>query len=203
MNRLIYLGLVIVAYLALRFYLRRVFAGVGQKALARQPDRIHLHRLETPTWRNPAAAETHAAALTARGFTDVGTFAVPEMPPLTLRLWAKPEEQVCATIYEHEKVGVWMDLFSRFTDGTGITYANTRDRGLAQRPGRPVVHLAGAAPEELCRRFMQDRPHRSMVTITPEELPAFYENSYAEQMVWRKQKGISVEEVAHVAKTRT
>ena len=40
------------------------------------------------------------------------------------------------------------------------------------------------------------------VLRTSLQLPAFYEQSYAEQMAWRRNKGISAEEVAKVSKSR-
>ena len=202
MDRFFLLVVALVVILALRFFARRFFVQIGTKAIARQPDALHLKRSATPAWRNPAAVDAITQTLLARGFTDGGTFTAPEMPAVIIRMFAKPAEAVCSCIYEHEKVGVWMDMFTRYQDTTGITFTNTRDRGLSQRPGRPILHFPELSPADLYQQFIAERPAGAMVTITAEQLPRFYEEAYAESMAWRKNKGITAEEVARVAKTR-
>ncbi len=202
MDRIILLVIALIVAFTLRFLVRRFFARVGAQAVARQPDAIHLQPAPNPAWRNRAAVDEMAGALLAAGFTEAGVFTAPEMPPLILRLFARPDEAACSCIYEHEKVGVWMDLFTRYEDGTGITFTNTRDRGLAQRPGRPIYHFPGMNTADLHRKFVAERPAGAMITITAAQLPRFYEESYAESIAWRKSRGVTAEEVARVAQTR-
>ena len=64
------------------------------------------------------------------------------------------------------------------------------------------MHFPELSPADLYQQFIAERPAGAMVTITAEQLPRFYEESYAESMAWRKNKGITAEEVARVAKTR-
>src|SRR3954467_4888505 len=82
----------LVVFFVLRWAVRSVFASVGARALAQQPDEIHLEPRPSHAWGNPHAVETHTKALLECGFTDAGTFAIREMPPVALRLFAKPEE---------------------------------------------------------------------------------------------------------------
>ena len=138
----------------------------------------------------------------ARGFTEVGVFAVKEMPQVAICLLAKPAEAVCAAVYEHPKVGTWVELFSRYQDGTGITYSTMPDRGLEPRPGHPAIHAPGTSAEALYDRIMRERPQQPLAVITPEKLPHYFELAYAEGMAWRKNKGLTAEEVIRVAKTR-
>ena len=202
MIRLFLLVAALLVFFVLRFFLRRFFVQVGTKAVAGQPDALHLQRSANPAWRNPAAVEEIARTLIAGGFADLGAFTAPEMPPLIIRMFAKPEEAVYSCIYEHEKAGVWMDMFTRYQDNTGITFTNTRDRGLAQRPGRPILHFPGLGAADLYQQFIKERPGGAMITLTAETLPRFYEESYAESIAWRKNRGITAEEVARVAQTR-
>ncbi len=202
MTRIIILVVALAVFLLLRFAVRRVFLNVGKAALAKQPDRIHLHQRLDHRWTDPAAVEALAQPLLARGFADAGTFTIAEMP-VALRLFAKADEGTNATIYEHPKAGVWLDMYTRYPDGTGFTIATTRDRGLEQRPGRPIVHAPGLGAAEVHEAFLRERPKGAVLHLTADALPKFYEEAYAEQLAWRKQKGISVQEVANVAKTRT
>src|SRR5258708_15509543 len=89
MARLFLLIAALLVIFVLRFFLRRFFAQVGPKAVATQPDAIHLQRSANPAWRNPAAVEEIARTLVACSFTDLGAFTAPEMPPLIIRLFAQ------------------------------------------------------------------------------------------------------------------
>src|SRR4051812_15288904 len=79
------LGALVFLILA-RLFLKRLFTDVGRKALAKQAAEIHLLPTTDKAWQNLAAVEAIARPLVARGFTDVGTFVIREMP-VTLRLF--------------------------------------------------------------------------------------------------------------------
>ncbi len=202
MNPLYVLIGVVVAYLLLRLLATVFFRKVGRTALTKQPDAIHLQRVEDQAWRNPQAIPALEDPLKARGFAVTGTYRIPEMPPLVLRLLAKPAEAAYACIYEHEKAGIWIEIFSRYQDGTGLTYTITPSRGLDPRPGHPVGHFPGLSSDELYTRFMAQRPTGPLEHIRAEDLARYFERSYAESIAWRKQQGISAGEVAKVATSR-
>ncbi len=182
-----------------RYFLKKY---VGDKALARQSDTIHLVKDESRRWQNAEAMEANSRKLLAKGFSDVGIFRINELPDVTLRLFIKSEEYVASTIYEHPKVGLWMDCYTRYQDGKGITFSTSKDPGLDQRPGHPIIYLPGLASDDLYERAIKERPKDSMVHLTADSLQKYFEQAYAEGMVWRKNKGISGKEVAKVAVAR-
>jgi hypothetical protein len=128
---------------------------IGAAALAKQPDRISLQRTGTNQWKHAAAPGTIVAALTPRGFEDAGVYTIPEMPGMVVQLLADSVHGLYAAIYEHPQAGSWLELFSRFQDGTSITFSTLRATGLKPRPGHRASTRRGeplALPTALSMR---------------------------------------------------
>ena len=106
MNPIYVLGAIVIGFLILRLLATTFFLKVGKTALAKQPDEIHLQRVENHAWRNAGAIAALEAPLAVKGFTVTGTYKIPEMPPLVLRLLAKNPEASYACIYEHASAGI-------------------------------------------------------------------------------------------------
>ena len=83
---------------------------IGAKALAQQPDRIHLQPGSPASWKNAAAASRIADALLTRAFADGGVYTVPELPGVVVQLMAHAKDGLYAAVYEHPKAGTWFDL---------------------------------------------------------------------------------------------
>src|SRR5712692_4714366 len=120
-----------------------ILKDVAQRATEKQPDNIHLIAAPQHVWSNTDAIETYTTAFRTLGFVDVETYLV-DVLPVAILFFLKEPEQMYSTIYEHPKVGVWINLVVLYEDGTSITYTNTRDRGMEKRPGHPVVYAPGA-----------------------------------------------------------
>jgi len=176
---------------------------VGREAVEKQPDSIHLSRRSSYVWQNPSEMQDLARPLLARGFSDIGDFAIAEMPDIALRFLMNSADSVYACIYEHPKLGRWLDLVSRYSDGSTCTFTNTRARGLEHRPQDKVVHAFGSSADELCTRIMRERPKRNFASVDAEGVVRLFEAAYREQIEWRKKKGISATEVASVLAART
>src|SRR5690349_15634096 len=102
--------------LLVRTACRGFLTNVGQKAMDQQPDEIHLKPATDHQWTDGAAVEALATPLVGRGFEAAGDpFGITEMPQVFLRFLIQPEQRVGACIYEHPKIGTWIDLFSHFT----------------------------------------------------------------------------------------
>lgn len=211
---MIWIGALVVA-LVLWPYVRRAFAlgmlrtaagvvaqDVSDRSLARLPDRIHLARRTDQQWTDRAAADGLATPLLDQGFEDAGTFAITEMPGVLCRLLVEPRDAIGAVVYEHPKVGTWLELVSRYTDGTSVTFSTSRPTGIAPRPGHHSVHAPGTTAAALLERIRAERPLRSLQPLTAATFPRAFENGYAESIAHRKQRGFSAAEIVEVARNR-
>jgi hypothetical protein len=172
---------------------------IGQDALDKQPDQIHLQRSGPQAWKNAGAAQKTADAFAARGFQDAGTYTVGEMPGLVIQLMAQSTDSFYAALYEHPQAGQWFDLVTRYQDGTSITYSTSRPTALKQRPGHHVANLPGSTPIHVLDKALAQRPRRPLMSAYVDEAVAVFERAYAESVAWRKGVGISTGEVVGTA----
>jgi len=176
---------------------------IGKDALAKQAESIHLSRLTSAPWQDPAAVERLAAPLLGRGFSATGDYSIAEMPGVLVRFLMNTEQFAYACLYEHPKAGIWIELATRYQDGTGATFTMMRNRGIEHRPQNTVVHMPGAAPDELLDRMLRERPAKPPVPLSAEVVVSLFESAYREQLAWQKNKGgLSAKEVARVIVTR-
>jgi hypothetical protein len=211
---MIYIGALVLALVLWPYVRRFVMLGVlrasvgavakdiSDRSLANVPDTIHLSRRTYEDWKNRAAADAFATPLLGTGFEDAGTFVIPEMPGVLCRLMAEPRESIGAVVYEHPKVGVWLELVSRYTDGTTVSCSTLKPSGIAPRPGHTSVHVPGATATGLVERMRAERPLKSVQALTAATFPRTFEIGYAESIAYRKQKGVSAAEIVEVAKQR-
>lgn len=191
LRRLLKVGFV---QLALRGFLK----DVGRQALAEQPDLIRLAPRPGHHWKNVAAMTRLADPLIARGFTDLGPYSVDTMPQVMIRFLVNPAVSIYACVYEHDKAGVWVDLVSRYEDGSRATFTTAPATGMDQRPEDTAVRVPGASADALYGRMLVERPQRPLVRLEGVEVIALFEASYAEEIGWRKGRGISAREVGNV-----
>jgi hypothetical protein len=178
----------------------RIFAGaIGAHAVAQQPDEIHLVRSGRHAWKDAARADSAARTFASAGFDDAGTWTVQEMAGVVVQLMANASDGMYAAICEHPKAGPWIDLVTRYTDGTSITFSSNPPTGLNARPGHRTENVPGAAPGALLARARDSRPRRAAEPHTASAAPRDFMRAYAESMAWRKQHGVSAGEVAKVA----
>lgn len=186
----------ILMLLFVRMGFRAGLADVGSRAVAKQPDLIHLAPRPGHPWTNSAAVEALAVPLPSLGFSEAGTYGIQEMAGLFLKLLVQPDQRIAACIYEHPKVGTWIDLFSHYKDGTGLTYTTARPTGLDQRRGARTVHAPGTGTEALYQQMLRERPAGDLEEMTPANVVGRFEGAYLRAAAWRKNKGVAAEEVA-------
>jgi hypothetical protein len=174
---------------------------VGRKALETQPDRITLEPKADPP-AQPLAA-TALRTLERRGFDMAGGFRIAEMAGVVVHFLVKDTDAAVAVVYEHPKAGVWCDLYSRYRDGTSFTVTSAPAGGsLEERPGHPSVRAPGQPPAMLHARLLNERPAGELQSIPASAIAHHFAQAYAESTAWRKQRGISAQEVRGAALER-
>jgi hypothetical protein len=167
---------------------RRLLGSLRQRQMENVPTKISLKSLSRPSWRDPTLMETLVSPLTFRGFQNLGGYRVNELSGLGLQLLVHEDENAVATIYEHPKMGHWVDITSYFTDGTTICYSTTTAATVV-RPGHVRVSMVGLNPGALFTRFKLDKPRKPTMPASRETAAALFAEGYADEANWRKANG--------------
>jgi hypothetical protein len=193
-------GLVLAVLLVLRKKLKTAMEGLSDLKYAVVPPRIHLSPEPVPAWKDAPAVEALAQPLRDAGFEDIGAFGTQEMDYLRLRALAHPAHSVYAAVYEHDKAGVFMDLVTRYQDGTSVTYStNVIGEELRQRPGHLTVRDAASGSGGLLQRMLAERPQAPMEPATADAFTADFEQAYADSMDWRNSQEFDPDEIRRAA----
>jgi hypothetical protein len=174
---------------------RSSLKAIGQEALDKQPDSIRLRR-RSFTWQKPALVQNLTGPLLARSFSEVGDFSIAEMPDLKVRFFVRPANSIYACVYEHAKLGTWFDLVSRYQDGSVAIFGTARDPGTEHRPQDMVVYAPELSADMLYTRMLKERPERTLVGVNAGSVVKLFQDTYKEQMEWRKKRGAQAAEVA-------
>jgi len=176
---------------------RGALQDIGRKAVEAQPDRIALSRISSPAWQD-ASVEQIISSLRASGFTEAGAYSVDKMPGVKVAILAKPKDCVAAHVYEHAKAGIWIELVTRYQDGTSTTLTTLPSTGQNQPAWLTTIRAGQAPAGELVRQFIEDRRWRSgvMKPVSAEQAPREFEEGYAKYASWRKATPMTADEVA-------
>jgi len=170
----------------------------GGHGLGMQPDQITLLPAGAEPWSDRAAAGRLVLGLERLGFRSAGAFAIEQMLGVLAQLFAHPEEHFLGVVYEHPQTGHWFDVVERRSDGSSTTWTTAPESGLARRAEHPHVHEPGATPEALFARALRERGPAPAEAIRIAEVEAIFEREYAEETAWRKNRGVSREEVQRI-----
>ena len=172
--------------------------GIGQAAIHKQPDWVTLNRVSPPEWKNAAAIDELVRPLKSAGFADVGAYAVDKMPGVLIEILVKPEDCVIAHVYEHPKAETWLELVTRYEDGSSAVLSTMPRIDLNSPPFITTIRASKRPTDELYRRFMLERKRDRMQAVNSDNAPRSFEEAYAKIMAWRKNAAISAEEMKQV-----
>jgi hypothetical protein len=191
---------VLLPRIMMRHIARQALSEVGKRALARVPEQINLSRNDDAPLKNRSEVEAQAAPLLAAGFNDLGTYSVDKMPGVHVRMLHHPQTYVAAHIYDHPRVGSWIEFASRYTDGTSHTLTTLPPTGL-EHPSwvRTIRADKSTATDQLYQQFVKQREWHNIRAVAEEEVIREFEEGYLRIMIWRQNSGITPEEVAKVA----
>jgi hypothetical protein len=179
---------------------RQALSEVGRRALARVPEQITLSRVDSPPWKNAAQVEKQAAPLLRTGFTDLGAYGVDKMPGVFIRMLFQPQTYVAAHIYDHPRVGSWVEFAARYTDGSSHTLTTLPPTGLDSPAWVRTIRADKSIPtDQLYQQFLTQRDWHNIKPVAAGDVIHEFEDGYLRLMIWRQNTGITPEEVAHVA----
>jgi hypothetical protein len=190
--------------ICVRFFVRTVvrnaLSEIGRRALTRTPDQIALARVDSPNWTAGLAVGQQASPLRSTGFKDLGVYRVDKMPGVLIRLLHHPETYVEAHIYDHPRVGSWIEFVSRYADGSSHTLTTLAPTGLDRPEWVRTIRADKNTPTgQLYQQFKTQREWHNVKPVAADEVIHEFEDAYLRFMIWRQNTGITPEEVSRVA----
>lgn len=190
----------IVGHLLLRRVGREALAEVGRRALTRLPEYVSLLPVEHAEFTNPDAMRQQSEPLAACGFQDAGVYSVAQMPGVLIRMMAQPETGVAAHIHDHPRQGSWLEMVSRYDDGSTQAVLTMTPTGLKAPSWFHRIYADKSIPtDQIYKRFVAQRPQKGIRQVPVSRIVREFEEVYHRLAQWRQEAGITPQEVAHVA----
>lgn len=175
----------------------KVFKDVARRAGERVPDEVHLSPVTMVMWKDEDKWRESFNALEEHGFRHAGNYRVNELG-VDVQFLINEDQCALACIYNHPAVGVFMDVVTRFTDGSSVTFANRQGTGLDQHPEFQNKFLGDISASELVERALRERPDKPRRCVHEEDLVPDFCRVWKEYKQWRKKRGTSAEEVERI-----
>jgi hypothetical protein len=191
---LLLVGLGFFVFLVLARLLRPIFVAatvgsalddLGRKALDEAVDAITLNRLSGADWKE---VESLCAPLLTRGFTDGGAYSIDKMPGVRVRMLLNAADGIVAQVWEHPKVGSWVEIVTYYHDGRVFTATTMPAIPVPHPPWISTVRAPGASPPELLERTLRERPSGIVKKVTAASAPRDFEAGYVAAMAWTKER---------------
>ncbi len=123
-----------------------------------------------------------------------------KMPGVLIRLLFQPQTYVSAQIYEHPKAGGWIEFATRYSDGASDFLTTLPDQGITPPPFARTIRADKNTPtDRLYQQHLAQRTSAGIKPVASSEVVHEMEDAYMRYMVWKNNKGLTPEEVAHVA----
>ena len=167
---------------------------LGEAAIAALPDRVHLSRRALGEFSYYDRSQAAREGLASEGFADAGAYRIDELPGVHVLLMTQARERMTAAVYDDERLGVWVEVVSRFTDGRRWTHTTLAGGGLETRERNALVSLPGASLAELLARARADRPGGDLEPVERHAAAPGFERDYAAWIAERKRAlGVELE----------
>jgi hypothetical protein len=179
---------------------RQALAEVGKRALTKLPEYIRLSRVESPAWKNEALVQQEAGPLLRCGFQDVGVYSVDRMPGVLIWTLCEPQACVAAHIYDHPRAGSWIEMVTRYSDGSSHAVTTMPPTGMKHPEWFRKIQADKATPtDQIYQRYLAMRQQQGIKAVAAGDVVREFEDAYHQLALWRQEAGISPQEVAHVA----
>jgi hypothetical protein len=190
----------VLTYLLMRRAGRQALAEVGKRAVTKLPEYIRLSRVEAPAWTNEELVQQQAEPLLRCGFQDAGIYTVDRMPGVFVRMMCQPQAGVAAHIYDHPRAGSWIEMVTRYDDGSTHSVSTLAPNGMKHPDWFRKIQADKAMPaNKIYERFLPLRQQHGIKYVVAADVAKEFEEVYHKLALWRQEAGISPEEVAVVA----
>ena len=171
---------------------------IGTKAIQAQPDWINLNRVSFPEWKDADGVKTMTRQLAADGFVSAGIYTPDKMPGVLIDILVKPTDCLAAHVYDHPKAGSWIEIVTRYEDGSSATITTLAATGLALPPFVSTIRADKAPADQLAQRLVRERKKGEMKSVTAETVIREFEENYAKYMLWRKNTAVTPQELTKI-----
>lgn len=172
--------------------------GMGTKAIQVQPDWITLSRVSTPQWKDESGVQAMVRPLLANGFASAGVYTPDKMPGVLIEILVKPTDCLAAHVYDHPKAGSWIEIVTRYEDGSSTTITTMAATGLGLPPFVTTIRADKAPGDQLAQRLVRERKPGAMKTVTAATVVREFEENYAKYMLWRKNTNVTSQELTKI-----
>lgn len=187
-------------YLLVRHAAAKALDQVGKRALMKLPDAVRLTRLEKPAWANADEVRRQLDPLLRCGFQDAGVYSIDRMPGVLLQILCEPQAGVVAYIYDHPRPECWVEMMTRYRDGSTATVTTLPPTGMRHPEWfRKIQADKTMSTNRIYEKFLPIRQQHGIVPVMPEDAAMDFEETYRKLALWRRENGITRQEVAHVA----
>jgi hypothetical protein len=190
----------ILTYLLMLRAGRQALAEAGKRALTKLPEYVILSLVESPEWTNQEFVRQQAEPLLGCGFQDAGVYKVDKMPGVVIRMMCQPETGVSAHIYDHPRSGSWIEMVTRYDDGSTHSVSTLPPNGMKHPKWFRKIQADKMIPtSKIYERFLPQRQQHGIKMVATNDVVREFEEVYHRLALWRQETGISPEEVAQVA----
>ena len=131
--------------------------------------------------------------------SPIGTYGVDKMPGALIRILFQPQTHVSAQVCEHPRSGGWTEFATRYTDGSSDYLTTLPDQGIAPPPFVRTSRADKSTPmDRLYQQHLAQRKSGGIKPVAASEVVHEMEDAYMRYTVWKNNKGLTPEEVAHV-----
>ncbi len=177
----------------------RLLRRLADNITAKLPERISLEEVTSHVWSETAKYELLGKAIEKLGFRRGSAFrGTPQK--WVAEFWIGGEPGLFAIIFEpHSKSdGIHCGVGVIHCARSIIVFENTEECGLQHRQPDRWPHCGLVEPRELLERALRERPSGDVEFLDTDTCARVYEKAFNEDLGWRRQEGISIEEMKNV-----
>ena len=202
----IFWAVLVLALLGVLFLYRRFKRNLVRQAITRSlatgPDsmEVKLHPEENVVWKQPEQINTQVRQFENLGFNQVGQFKVEGLPDAFVVLFIHGEHPFSAVVYELADL-TWADICVEYENSNTLTVSSAMTwAGELDSPDyAKKIFISDASPQELLKRVLEEIEDQPTITPTPETATQMFEEGYARDAAWRKERGANPEEIIRIA----